>query len=59
MTKPLNLPFTLKIAGSKAIMVASLPIDRLAFGVGQNEWRKTDALPAAVTVAIAINADRR
>jgi polyisoprenoid-binding protein YceI len=59
VTKPLNLPFTLKIAGGKATMTASLPLDRLAFGVGQNEWRKTDAIPAAVTVAIAINADRR
>ena len=59
VTKPLNLPFTLKIAGGKATMTASLPLDRLAFGVGQTEWRKTDAIPAAVTVAIAINADRR
>ena len=59
VTKPLNLPFTLKIAGSKATMAASVPLDRLAFGVGQNEWRKTDAIPAAVTVAIAVNADLR
>jgi polyisoprenoid-binding protein YceI len=59
VSKPLSLPFTLKIAGTKATMTASLPLDRLAFGVGQNEWRKTDAIPAAVTVAVAINADRR
>jgi polyisoprenoid-binding protein YceI len=59
VSKPLNLPFTLKIAGAKAVMTASVPLDRLAFGVGQNEWRKTDAIPGPVTVAIAINADRR
>lgn len=59
VTKPLNLPFTLKIAGGKASMTAALPLDRLAFGIGQNEWRKTDAIPAAVTIAIALNADRR
>jgi polyisoprenoid-binding protein YceI len=59
VTKPLNLPFTLKIVGGKATMAASLPLDRLAFGVGQNEWRKTDAIPGAVTVAVALNADRR
>jgi len=58
VAKPLNLPFTLKIAGAKAAMTAQVPIDRLAFGVGQNEWRKTDAIPGPVTVVIAINADR-
>lgn len=59
VTKPLSVPFTLKIVGGKATVAAALPLDRLAFGVGQNEWRKTDAIPAAVTVAIALSADRR
>jgi polyisoprenoid-binding protein YceI len=59
VTRPLSLPFTLKITGNKAAMTASVPLDRLAFGVGQNEWRKTDAIPGAVTVAVTINADRR
>jgi polyisoprenoid-binding protein YceI len=59
LAKPLNLPFTLAIAGGQAKMSATLPLNRLAFGVGQDEWRKTDALPAVVNVAIAVTARRR
>jgi hypothetical protein len=40
-------------------MTAQLAINRLAFGVGQDEWRKTDVVPAAVGLAIAVNAQRR
>lgn len=59
VTRPLALPFALTIAGDKARMNASLALDRLAFGVGQAEWRATSALPAAVNVSIAVNARRR
>jgi polyisoprenoid-binding protein YceI len=58
LTRPLALPFTLTIAGDRARMNASLPLDRLAFGVGQDEWRATSALPAAVNVSIAVTARR-
>ena len=58
VTKPLALPFTLAIAGDTARMNATLALNRLAFGIGQNEWKSTEALPSAVTVAIAIVARR-
>jgi polyisoprenoid-binding protein YceI len=59
VTKPLTVPFTLVINGPKARMNASLPLNRLAFGVGQEEWSKPTAIPAAVTVTIALNAHRQ
>ncbi|MGI8839521.1 MAG: YceI family protein [Caulobacteraceae bacterium] len=58
VTKPLTLPFTLAITGTRARMKASLALNRLAFGVGQDEWKATTALPATVTVSIAIAATR-
>jgi polyisoprenoid-binding protein YceI len=59
VTKPLTLPFTLTIAGGQARMNATMALNRLAFGVGQDEWRKTDAIPAAVNIVIAVTARRR
>lgn len=59
VTKPLTLPFTLALNGPSAKMSASLPLNRLAFGVGQDEWSKPTAIPAAVTVTIALNAHRK
>ena len=59
LSKPLSLPFTLTIAGPQAKMNATVPLNRLAFGVGQDEWRKTDALPAVINVAISVTARRR
>ncbi|MGI9170548.1 MAG: YceI family protein [Caulobacteraceae bacterium] len=58
VAKPLALPFTLAITGARARMSASLALNRLAFGVGQNEWKSTSALPATVTVTLAIAAMR-
>jgi polyisoprenoid-binding protein YceI len=58
-TRPLTLPFTLALNGPSARMTAQVNLNRLAFGVGQDEWRNTDALPAKVTVTIAIAARRR
>jgi len=58
VSKPLTLPFTLAITGLRARMKASLALNRLAFGVGKDEWKATTVLPAAVTVSIAIAASR-
>ena len=58
VTKPLTLPFTLAITGPTAHMKASLALNRLAFGVGQNEWKDVAAIPAAVTVTIDLTARR-
>lgn len=58
VTKPLTLPFTLNIAGPNAKMAATLDLNRLAFGVGQNEWAKTDTIPATVRLTISLTAHR-
>jgi polyisoprenoid-binding protein YceI len=58
ISKPLTLPFTLVITGPNARMKASLAINRLAFGVGQNEWKSVEAIPAAVNVTIDLTAHR-
>lgn len=58
VSKPLTLPFTLAITGAAAKMNASIAINRLAFGVGQGQWKATEAIPAAVTVTVAISAHR-
>jgi polyisoprenoid-binding protein YceI len=59
VSKPLTLPFTLAITGPEARMKASVALNRLAFGVGQDEWKATTALPASVGVTIAIAARRK
>ena len=58
VAKPLTLPFTLAITGAQARMTGAVAINRLAFGVGQGEWQAVDAIPASVTVSIAISARR-
>lgn len=58
VSKPLTLPFTLVITGAQAKMTGAVAINRLAFGVGQGEWRATDAIPAAVTISVALSARR-
>ncbi|MGH6972752.1 MAG: YceI family protein, partial [Caulobacteraceae bacterium] len=42
VSKPLTLPFTLAITGPSAKMSAGVELNRLAFGVGQGEWKATD-----------------
>lgn len=58
VTKPLTLPFTLAITGDTARMNAAVDLNRLAFGVGQDEWKATDVIPASVKVTIALTARR-
>ncbi len=55
---PLMLPFTLTIAGDRAVMTASVPVSRLTFGVGDGQWRNTDFIKADVTVEIKLEAER-
>jgi polyisoprenoid-binding protein YceI len=56
--KPLSLPFTLAIQGGQAKMTGQVAINRLAFGVGQDEWKAVTTIPAAVAVSVAITARR-
>ena len=58
VTRPLVLPFTLVITGGVAKMTASVALNRLAFGVGQGEWKATEVVPGAVTVNISLTARR-
>ena len=58
VAKPLTLPFTLAITGPTAKMHADVQLNRLAFGVGQGEWKATDSVPAGVGVHIDLTARR-
>jgi polyisoprenoid-binding protein YceI len=58
VTKPLTLPFTLVITGPDAKMNATLGLNRLAFGVGQGEWAKTEVIPSTVNLTISLTAHR-
>ncbi|MDO8800869.1 YceI family protein [Phenylobacterium sp.] len=58
VTKPVRLPFTLKIDGDKARMSGVTSLDRTAFGVGQGEWQATDQIPAQVKVSVQLTATR-
>lgn len=58
VAKPLTLPFTLAITGASAKMSAQVQLNRLAFGIGQGEWKATDTVPAGVTVRVDLTARR-
>lgn len=58
-TKPLSLPFTLKIDGDTARLTGVTSLDRTAFGVGQGEWTSTDQIPARVAISVDLTAKRR
>ncbi len=58
VSRPLTLPFSLAITGPSAKMNAEVALDRLAFGVGQGEWKATDTVPAQVKVDISLSAHR-
>ena len=59
VSRPLNLPFRLKIDGDTASVSGVTSLDRTAFGVGQGEWHNTDQIPAKVSVSIALRAKRK
>lgn len=58
VTRRVNLPFQLQINGTTARAVASLPIDRTAFGVGQGQFRTASMVDTRVTVTLSITARR-
>jgi len=59
VSKPLSMPFTLTITGPQARMGGAVTLNRLAFGIGQNEWKATTTLPAAVNVSMTLIARRK
>lgn len=58
VSRPLDLPFRLKIDGDRAEVSGVTSLDRTAFGVGQGEWTSTDQIPARVTVRVTLRARR-
>ena len=58
VTKPLDLPFSLKIDGAAATVSARASLDRIAFGVGQGEFTATDQIPAKVGIRVQLRARR-
>jgi polyisoprenoid-binding protein YceI len=58
VSKPVDLPFRLKITGDTARVSGTASLDRLAFGVGQGEWQSTEQVPAKVAVRVDLQAKR-
>ena len=56
VSRPVTLPFRLTITGAKAHAEGVVPIDRTAFGVGQNQWKGTEAVAARVDIRVSIDA---
>ena len=54
----LTLSFTLKIDGDKATMKSEVPVSRLAFNVGDGQWRATSFIKDEVVVKIDLVATR-
>lgn len=56
VTKPVNLPFTLKPEGPATKAEGSLTLDRSDYGVGQGEWKDGKWIDLNVTVKYVIYA---
>lgn len=59
VSRPVDLPFRLKIDGDTASVSGVTSLDRTAFGVGQGEWQNTDQIPAKVSVSLSLKAKRQ
>jgi polyisoprenoid-binding protein YceI len=58
ISRPLVLPFTLKITGRQARMTGTATIDRHVFGVGQGQFATADTVPFNVQLAVVLSAKR-
>lgn len=58
VTRPLSLPFALKIDGGQARMMGSAVVNRRVFGVGQGQFAPAETIPLDVRVAIVLVAKR-
>ena len=58
VSRPVKLLFKLKLAGDSAEAQGGTALNRLAFGVGSDEWAATDQIPGPVTVQFTIRARR-
>jgi polyisoprenoid-binding protein YceI len=58
VSRPVSFPFQLQIQGANARMTGRLSVDRTIFGVGQGQFKGSDAVAAKVDVVIAIVATK-
>lgn len=58
VTRDIILPFTLRIENGQASARGSLPLKRLDYGVGRNEWAATGYVADEVTIDITVVASR-
>jgi cytochrome b561/polyisoprenoid-binding protein YceI len=58
VSKSVDLPFRLAIAGATAEVTGQTSLDRQAFGVGQGDFAATDQVPARVGVRVQLTAVR-
>jgi polyisoprenoid-binding protein YceI len=58
ITRPLDLPFKLDIAGNRAHMTGKAVVIRTDFGVGQGEWASPEPVAHEVTVTVDLTATK-
>jgi polyisoprenoid-binding protein YceI len=58
VTRDVVLPFTLRLQGNQATARGTLPIKRLDYGIGRNEWASTNYVADTVTIEITVVAAR-
>ena len=58
LTKPISLPFALKIADGRAFVEAEVPLDRLEFDIGKKGFPKDDLVGFQVVVRIVLEAQK-
>lgn len=56
VVRPVSFPFELRFQGNAAVMTGRLSIDRTVFGVGQGQFKGTEAVAAKVDISISIAA---
>jgi polyisoprenoid-binding protein YceI len=58
VTHPVNLPFTLRIAGNNAHAVGAITVLRTDYGLGRGEWAGTDPIAHEVVIDLDIVATK-
>ncbi len=58
ISRPLSLPFAIKIDGGQARLMGSAVVNRRVFGVGQGQFASAETIPLDVRVAIVLVAKR-
>lgn len=55
---PVTLPFSLSISGPDAQMQGQIAVSRLAFSVGEGQWRSTDFIKEEIVIHVTVSARR-